>query len=1548
MARGKIHKIFLLAFAVAVITAAVCAGLKIPKSLNHSESFNYAPPTSPALTSYYAQCEGIISPLGIGEWETSTAYSELYNFQEKQYLDKDCIYFGLPTASDTYSMEGSITSPELFLNPYHDIYILNFDYFTLAGKELANRIQISIDNGNGNFYNAGGENRVYNSNENNFVNLNCEIPSNTKRIKITVKAYYDNGAEKGVYLTDFKLSPKTLSEYDVPNFNTEFSYTEPLKYNGTRLIPSYTISADIESYPYCIQEFVLDSNSKQSDSVEIGSYTLVLIIYSADGEILSIEEKPYSIGKGMIFDVMVDYCATIESIHINDIKALDGNGRIIESNIGEITYTLQETSPYSIKVLITESDKYTSFDSGDKDLEINSQYLYQSGTYIQKFVYDKMPKEVHFINQTLLKSKIEYYQNDALLDGIPVNAGTYKAKCFINDILVKEKTIIIYPREITQITFEGGALASRPYDGTVNVYDYSATDFTFAGMISGDDTIELYNLEFASKIGRTYLVFDNVNLGNNYMLQKGAVTPKVYADITQTSIKILDNTDNLNNKILTISEKQYDGTNEAQINTVDIAIRYGTIYNAPLKFYGVPENDFLYCDSLSAEFNEVFAGENIPISLKITDLACFDRFLPEIYVGNNAVNGKIITKKLDINTSLSSISVKTKTYDGTLNASLNIDNVVFSGDIPENDLSIMNDNNNFILSYEDANYTNADAGIGKNVNVNNITLNCTNKKYEKTISSYEINDFILTGEIEKAIITIKDSYRYVVKGGEIAPLETDPENIQIYNAVYDTEEHARAGGGEGLINGFDTSIYTGIYYMRAEEAASEINHTVKDGEYDYKIIILEIEPSKKSQSISFGIDVEFEHNDGEGIYYLMAIGGKFKPSAYSYSGAYKTNLPITYELSQTGALMTYAQGIYTARNQGNVTINATCGGDNNYEPALPITIRIKIVSKTLIGETVFSDTVYYGDPLPDINGSVFYSGEEISGKYENKGGILLSGSNDYLYNFRPDNTYLGMYHDIAITLTASKAELQIDIKDIEKQYYEDIDFLDFASITLKKGAYLKILSVTEFLNLDITLNLTSLVPFRNWENGSYTIGCDDSYDSYLSAAQNENFEIIFVRSEFTVNVIKSNITIKINDFSRYYGQGLPSESEILHNCAIEGSVDAGDIELLLNSLFTTNMVRKESKIGRYNILLNQSSLDESLQNKYTIKLISGFVDIIKTPIIIKANNVNATYGEEIHNGGFTVEGFYLKDDENYFLQFITTNVEITQFSDIGTYTILVEMLQESELYDFTLISAIYTINPGILSGIMFESKDFIYDGLTHSLSVIYDKGIWGELEIYYSANDISEIGRYLINAVIVKKNYETLTLTATLIIKSLSITTSSSTNSAEIILIDEGAKGFDPGATLILAQKNDKESLALYETHLVINDNSIESILGVYNYYLRVNGARQEIEGNATIKLKIEGINSDTKLRILAENNGEMVELKYTYQNGFIIFNNNGFTQFCIIKTSSAFTKDTSSLIIGIGIAMAMAFISYLIFLGNAKNERRRRKRSKRNHKRWA
>ena len=99
--------------------------------------------------------------------------------------------------------------------------------------------------------------------------------------------------------------------------------------------------------------------------------------------------------------------------------------------------------------------------------------------------------------------------------------------------------------------------------------------------------------------------------------------------------------------------------------------------------------------------------------------------------------------------------------------------------------------------------------------------------------------------------------------------------------------------------------------------------------------------------------------------------------------------------------------------------------------------------------------------------------------------------------------------------------------------------------------------------------------------------------------------------------------------------------------------------------------------------------------------------------------------------------------------------EYSEALDVGTYN--AKAIVSKKGYETLTLTATLTITEGNLKGITFDDELFVYDG---SLKKIEVKGLPEGADVKYESNQATEIGAYQATAIINKKGYKTLVLTA--------------------------------------------------------------------------------------------------------------------------------------------------------------------------------------------
>ena len=100
-----------------------------------------------------------------------------------------------------------------------------------------------------------------------------------------------------------------------------------------------------------------------------------------------------------------------------------------------------------------------------------------------------------------------------------------------------------------------------------------------------------------------------------------------------------------------------------------------------------------------------------------------------------------------------------------------------------------------------------------------------------------------------------------------------------------------------------------------------------------------------------------------------------------------------------------------------------------------------------------------------------------------------------------------------------------------------------------------------------------------------------------------------------------------------------------------------------------------------------------------------------------------------------------------------------EYTDVGVYQASAALSKEG--YNTLTLNATLTITAASFSGITFEDKTLVYDGLDHTLTC---KNVPAGASVSYENNVGKDVGAYEAKAIITANNYETLILTAKLTI----------------------------------------------------------------------------------------------------------------------------------------------------------------------------------------
>ncbi|MBQ3048252.1 MAG: hypothetical protein IJD48_04495 [Clostridia bacterium] len=273
--------------------------------------------------------------------------------------------------------------------------------------------------------------------------------------------------------------------------------------------------------------------------------------------------------------------------------------------------------------------------------------------------------------------------------------------------------------------------------------------------------------------------------------------------------------------------------------------------------------------------------------------------------------------------------------------------------------------------------------------------------------------------------------------------------------------------------------------------------------------------------------------------------------------------------------------------------------------------------------------------------------------------------------------------------------------------------------------------------------------------------------------------------------LKSNYNLIFDQSKEYYYQIKPRDIyiELLPSGKIYGEEDPGSVEYICY-----NTIETPASTGYFS---RESGEDVGLYDIY--KNTFEFVDNVESGF--KASNFNLVFDTQLNSDKFEImprqlviipdsniqKVYNTQDPEFTFTYMNNVDSQIPGFEgslsresgeDVGEYNYKLGSLTLKDNNDFkaanyrlalNVNAAKFVINHGVLTGCEVESKQVIYDGLTHTLNPI--STIENDVSIFYSLNQIQwevglpsykDVGEYTVFFKFEKANFVSVKLSATL------------------------------------------------------------------------------------------------------------------------------------------------------------------------------------------
>lgn len=1535
-------------FIVIIINLFLIVGVFISGGISNADDKASVSKTNLAIPSDYNLIYGQFTDMGVdayGVWE----FEELDGFAWE--TRDDAYYIGSDFDKDSrYSLTLSMISPEFYLYENNSEYVFMLEYFSSRSDRLyGGKLEILATENGTEYYTLDTINNIYDNNGGSYNSYGITVNNRIKHIKLRAKVLYGCGENGGIFVRNINLKPKTLKNQTTPLFNITFD-----KYSfvaGDESKPQYSIECSDKDYEYYTVTKIL-KNGLVTEIKGKGDYTFYVLIFSADGKIVDISKNTFKVSPIVIDSLEVDYKAVGEIFYLREIKIFDDNGRDISGLVGEISYTLSGMgNERELNVTISESENNDVYTVSDLAVPNKDEDIVCAAAK-QLFTYNGREVEIDYINTTSAVITFDYRNNNGEVfeNALPVNAGFYEVFMKADGDAVCVVNVTILPKEITKIVNINEI--NKVFDGTYYLNNTDANDFTFEGLIPDDKTIQIKGLQTDRLEGTAKIITDDIYLGENYIYSP-QLEDEMLCKIKKADLFLMSNSDeNIEGEdkaILKVKEREYDGTDSAELDIDRVEGIYGNIDRAMLNFAGNYAGDIITADKINVKYNDQYAEQQKTAYLFYDNQIDLDRYNEAIKLADGVmVSGNINKKKISCILSESDIIIEDKIYDGTINADVTINSLKFEGILREDDLG------EYGIKYEKASYLDANAANNKTVIITGIDFIAMPSADEKLLSCYKIKDISdgLSGNITKAVADINDEGFFIKANGTIPLNNTSPAGISLTFKYFQTYEDA--GKNINSIINF-TTANPGKYYIRAEMPISEINYKLSD---DFIILPLTISEEKFNQTIISGISESYQHSNADGIFYKMAVGGRFNLQAYSETDGKRNNLILEYDLIQPEAIITKDgySGIITAQKKGKATVKVYQAGDEYYNAAAALSITIEVIEADLKFKGDIDD-LYYGQKTPAISGEASFvvddDTDDTAGIFINPDVYLSTGKNEYIYTFNSSEKYLGTY-SISVALTVNKAELKLEMANFEKEFSSNIKWNEFINEAIVvMGNYSRKLTKAKInnLNLDIVYDGYEELPI-----GSNTVYLYGEHEKLLTVTGSENYDVIFSNESdyITIDVVKSKVSIRLPNLSKFYGQKIIGNEDLRQKIIIDGSITNSDKDILLAALKFEINVDEKSYIGNYPLTAFAAFKDDNIRDefnkKYTINFESGLYFVEPAEVTVIPNEISHIYGEMPSEITYRMQGVPTKEAQEEILKYINAACAVNMESPAGEYQISVSYLGTNPCYTVVVNNGTYTVRKAKLSGFFMDGHTVLYDGKPHSLTVSYDSAVWQDVQISYSAKSFINSGRYEIVATVEKENYETLVITGTLLIKAMTINTTNKVNDGQIILPDETTVGFNPDTVLVIERNIAADIGDKYSTMLKDTDTETETVWGVYDFYAFYEGNKLEIPAEEyTLKFKIDGITSKDGIKLLViDSEGNAENLSYTFSDGYFTVNVKGFEQIAIAKTESNMVRDTSSMIIAVVIALILAFIISAVIISGFKTNRRKINRSKKKHSKWA
>lgn len=484
-----------------------------------------------------------------------------------------------------------------------------------------------------------------------------------------------------------------------------------------------------------------------------------------------------------------------------------------------------------------------------------------------------------------------------------------------------------------------------------------------------------------------------------------------------------------------------------------------------------------------------------------------------------------------------------------------------------------------------------------------------------------------------------------------------------------------------------------------------------DENYNFNYVGANLTINKAPQSITFDAPVNKTYGD----------------AAFVLTASASSGLPISYSVVSGNASITGST--LTILGAGEVTVEATQNGNQNYEAAAPVT-RTFTVAKASLTATAEDKSNVYGTSIPSL--SIVYSGfvngetasvldmpPTISSSANSSSGagsypITLSGGADNNYEL---NLVDG-------TLVIDKATLTVTADEKIINYGDPIPTLTF--------------NYSGFVSGEDPSGLTVTPTASTTANASSPAG---TYPITVSGGVDENYTFNYVNASLIINKLNQTITFEALENKTYGDAAFELIATASSGLPVNFSVVSGNATISGNTLTITGS-------GNITVKANQPGNE----NYNAATAVERTFNVNKASLTVTADNKTITFGSAIPTLTFSYSGFVNSDTSEDIDTAPNISTSANSTSNVGTFPITLSGGNDNN-YNFNYINGVLTINKATAS-VTISNLLQNFNGSPRPVSVnTTPSGL--PVSVTYNGNTQapSAAGTYNVEATITSSNY---------------------------------------------------------------------------------------------------------------------------------------------------------------------------------------------------